>query len=403
MQKNIKQSSFTLIELLVVIVIIGILAGVIVVSTNSSITSAQNTKLVAELSNLSKSLEGYSSYPKGSLCIEDTSNNSSFLSYLGLENYPKHPNYPTNGTALTTNDCFLYFSDGENYSIRTPAIGNNGYLIQESRYPKTQDLVKSCESGWIPFGNRCVMQYEAKAKSDADSSIDADGLSVSLSTYSPASVSEGQPWRNVSQIDAKKACEKIGAHLVTNVEWMAIARDIEQVKSNWTGGAVGSGVLKRGNVGDTATGDYDGTDPESGILNDLAKLTLSNGKQIYHFSGNVWEWVDDKIECKASSCPNTLMPYDSTPASEWIEFTNINTWGKYSRAELGPKGAYTGANGAGRIYTDFDPAAGSSDTYTHAFRRGGFWNYTSNAGVFALNLDLSPSSLSTSIGFRCAR
>ncbi|HOI60391.1 MAG TPA: prepilin-type N-terminal cleavage/methylation domain-containing protein, partial [Candidatus Pacearchaeota archaeon] len=31
MQKNIKQSSFTLIELLVVIVIIGILAGVIVV------------------------------------------------------------------------------------------------------------------------------------------------------------------------------------------------------------------------------------------------------------------------------------------------------------------------------------------------------------------------------------
>ncbi|MGI6340633.1 MAG: hypothetical protein ACOX0B_00300 [Minisyncoccales bacterium] len=35
------------------------------------------------------------------------------------------------------------------------------------------------------------------------------------------------------------------------------------------------------------------------------------------------------------------MPYDSTPASEWVEFTNINTWGKYSRAELGPLGTYT--------------------------------------------------------------
>ncbi|MDD2909801.1 MAG: type II secretion system protein, partial [Candidatus Pacebacteria bacterium] len=156
--KNLKKDrSFTLIELLVVIVIIGILAGVIAISTSSAITSSQNAKLVANLSNISKSLEGYSSYPKDSLCIEDTTKNSNFLSSLGIENYPKHPNYPTNGTALTTNDCFLYFSDGQNYSIRTPAQGNNGYLIQESRHLKTQDIQKSCGSGWIPFGNRCIM------------------------------------------------------------------------------------------------------------------------------------------------------------------------------------------------------------------------------------------------------
>ncbi|MGI6340634.1 MAG: SUMF1/EgtB/PvdO family nonheme iron enzyme [Minisyncoccales bacterium] len=245
-------------------------------------------------------MEGYSSYPKDSLCIEDTTKNSNFLSSIGIENYPKHPNY-TDGT----NNCFLYFSDGQNYSIRTPAQGNNGYLIQESRHPKTQDIEKSCESGWIPFGNRCIMQYEAKAKSDADSSIDADGVGVSIGSYSPASVSEGQPWRSISQIDAKKACEKIGAHLITNAEWMAIARDIEQVKSNWTGGSIGSGMIKRGNVGIVDAGSYNGADPEAGITNDLAKLTLSNGKQIYHFSGNVWEWVDDKIECGVSSCPYT--------------------------------------------------------------------------------------------------
>ena len=40
-----KQKSFTLIELLVVIVIIGILAGVIMVSTSSSIDKASITKL----------------------------------------------------------------------------------------------------------------------------------------------------------------------------------------------------------------------------------------------------------------------------------------------------------------------------------------------------------------------
>ena len=401
--KNLeKDRSFTLIELLVVIVIIGILAGVITISTSSAITSSQNAKLAANLSNISKALEGYSSYPKDSFCIEDTTKNSNFLSSIGTENYPKHLNY-TNGTALTTNNCFLYFSDGQNYSIRTPAQGNNGYLIQESRHPKTQDIQKSCGSGWIPFGNRCIMQYEAKAKSDADGTIDADGLSVSIGSYSPASVSEGQPWRSISQIDAKKACEKIGAHLITNAEWMAIARDIEQVKSNWTGGSIGSGMIKRGNVGIVDAGSYNGADPEAGITNDLAKLTLSNGKQIYHFSGNVWEWVDDKIECGVSSCPNTLMPYDLTPTSEWVEFTSVNTWGKYTKAELGPLGNYNSANGVGKIYTDYDAAAGSSDTYTHAFRRGGRWDNGANAGVFALALNASPAYLDASIGFRCAR
>ena len=58
MKKLEKDRSFTLIELLVVIVIIGILAGVIAISTSSAITSSQNAKLVANLSNISKSLKG---------------------------------------------------------------------------------------------------------------------------------------------------------------------------------------------------------------------------------------------------------------------------------------------------------------------------------------------------------
>ncbi|MDD3032939.1 MAG: prepilin-type N-terminal cleavage/methylation domain-containing protein, partial [Candidatus Pacebacteria bacterium] len=48
-----KTKSFTLIELLVVIVIIGILSGVIVISVTNYINDAKNTKIVAELSNLS--------------------------------------------------------------------------------------------------------------------------------------------------------------------------------------------------------------------------------------------------------------------------------------------------------------------------------------------------------------
>ncbi|MDD4358558.1 MAG: hypothetical protein PHY30_01945, partial [Candidatus Pacebacteria bacterium] len=64
----------------------------------------------------------------------------------------------------------------------------------------------------------------------------------------------------------------------TIAEWMALARDIEQVASNWTGGAVDSGVIKKGNVGST-TGGYDGDNPEVGVTNNFAKLKLSNGEE----------------------------------------------------------------------------------------------------------------------------
>ncbi|MDD2909405.1 MAG: SUMF1/EgtB/PvdO family nonheme iron enzyme [Candidatus Pacebacteria bacterium] len=321
MEKLEQDRSFTLIELLVVIVIIGILAGVIAISTNSAVTSSQNTKLVANPSNISKFLEGYS--------------------------------------------------------------------IQESRHTKTQDIQKSCESGWIPFENRCIMQYEAK-----------DVFGVATSQVGSI------PWVSIDQKQAKAECEKIGAHLITNAEWMAIARDIEQVKSNWTGGSVGSGMIKRGNVGITDAGSYEGaTDPEAGVTNDLAKLTLSNGKQIYHFSGNVWEWVD---ETRTNA---ELLANFNSQSSNWYEY-NGTIVADFSKAIIlpysmaGPKAAHNSANGVGKIYVDTDASWSNNTPYDntiHAFLRGGGWISGANAGVFALLFGLSPTYTNTNLGFRCAR
>ena len=222
----------------------------------------------------------------------------------------------------------------------------------------------------------------------------------------PTSTGSDLPWVNINQINAKAVSEAAGYHLITNWEWMAIARDIEQVPENWTGGAVGSGMIKRGNVGTTDDGSYNGADPETGILNDKAKLKLSNGEEIYHFSGNVWEWVDEKIECGVASCPISMMPYDSTPASEWVEFTNINTWGKYTKAELGPLGNYNSANGVGEIYTSADESYSGNSPYdntVHACRRGGDWGRSLGAGVFAVHFNNAPEYTNTYVGFRCAR
>ena len=319
------------------------------------------------------------------------------MSYYDLTTYPKHDGYVAGQTALTTNNCYLYFSDGKEYSIRTPSVGSKGYLIQESRTQKTQDLQTSCDAGFIPFGNRCIMQYEAKCSNGGGDTATDGGYPWSSCTSAGGTVvsaSAGEPITNITQIQAKAACESIGAHLITNAEWMAIARDIEQVASNWTGGAVGSGVLKRGNVGDVAEGNYNGANPEVGVTSDKAKLKLSNGKEIYHLSGNVYEWVDDTIE--TSQIP--------TPTG-WQEYSASIVWNNsyLPRQEAGPLNVSYNAttHGVGRIYLDPDAASPSGDK--HAFLRSLHWGHTSYAGVFALNLGYSPSNSDSSVGFRCAR
>ena len=74
---------------------------------------------------------------------------------------------------------------------------------------------KVCEDGWIPFNGKCFMKYEAK---------NVGGV--------PTSTTAGTPWVFISQIDAIAECASIGAHLMTNAEWMELANDIELVSSN---------------------------------------------------------------------------------------------------------------------------------------------------------------------------
>ena len=160
---------------------------------------------------------------------------------------------------------------------------------------------------------------------------------------------------------------------------------------------------------------------------------LSNGEIIWDIAGNVWEWTN-----ATSNTDNH--PYGDTAISEWLGYFvedgtgtgAVLNWGvlddlseivgsgqmfahnPYSAAgaktleeiikpiEYDPYNLDTQLkaddNGIGRIYVD-----GSDATATRAFRRGGYWNYGSNAGVFTLNLFHAPTDTGASIGFRCAR
>jgi len=112
---------------------------------------------------------------------------------------------------------------------------NGSALSSSSSFPLT------CPADWIDSGHGfCVMKYEARSVSG-----------VATSTAS------GTPWVSITQTAAASACSALGSgyHLITNTEWMMLARDAEAVASNWSGGSVGSGVLARGWAAYTGYGD----------------------------------------------------------------------------------------------------------------------------------------------------
>lgn len=224
-----------------------------------------------------------------------------------------------------------------------------------------------------------VMKYEAK---------NVGGVATSQADVSP--------WVSINHPSAVAACAALGsgAHLLTIPEVQTINRNIEAQADNWADGIIGSlvsagGGLKRGNVGITDSVSYTGADWEYGIgRNTKAKLVLSNGSELWDWSGNVSEWV------YGAGGAGTL----GTPSG--VTFNNsVGEWSNVALNEerpiLGPSNnSWDRGNGMGWY------RGGES---TNAVVRGGYWPDHATAGVFAFDANYAPLLWSdTTIGFRCA-
>ena len=380
-QSNISQQqlphhynkAFTLIELLVVIAIIGVLSTLSVVAFNSARSKARDSRRLSDIHNLSLALEMYyddfGAYPEfptanagiiGGLCLSDLG----ITSTCGLNTYiAKIPDDPKN------NKHYLY----------STVVNPQHYELIYEEETNADD----CPSNWVKVpGNTlyntrtfCVMQYEAKN----------DG------TGKPVSQANGTPWVNISQIDAKAKCQSIGAHLVTEDEWLTIVRNIELQPTNWSSGQIGSGYIPRGNSDSSAA--MDGTDPLTGA--NQRTLTLSNGAIIWDIAGNVWEWTDatilgrDQPKCVANPT-----------GFGWCEYSGLVSYGALSPERLLPlNSSWNTTQGYGRIYSSGAP----NNPNTFVFVRGGYWDYGTYAGVLALSLYVGTSYTNSNLGFRCAR
>ena len=316
--------------------------------------------------------------------------------------------------------------DGNIYSLGIIASDNNQFLIDLNGGGKSlfgfldgnftrnvfidgnltlNGVIKhsTCPSGYVlvpgdsNFGTNdfCVMKYEAQKSA----------------IMQAVSVQGGIPWTDVSWYDAREACKRAGAHLITNAEWMTIARNISSQASNWQSGTVGSGCLFGGHMDNLPANKLatsaDGT-PYSGTLDastDAVKcpfvvnvagakasrrtMNLSNGSVVWDISGNVWEWVDE--QCANGSGMSSTYWYNS---GAWVEWSHASL-SDYELYVAGPTSGYTSANGTGQYY--------GCTTNGNGLLRGASWAYGVIAGAFTMNFNYATSFSYTTVGFRCVR
>ena len=458
------RKGFTLLEVLLVIAVIGILAAIVLVAINPNrqISQARNAQRRSDVNTLYKALEQYlidnQSYTVGGTGITNTPkevcntgnktttdtlspttlcDGKADLRVLVPTYIAAIPVDPTGGAYKVSinsdNNRISVTAPGAELSqtiaINPPPTPTPEELIQAqitagTLVPTgTQQLVlnrlvyknnagtqtyidpatttRTCPTGYIAVpGNSmygtsdfCVMKYEAKTGSG---------------TVAATTQAAGTPQVNISQTNAITACSLNGAGygLITNAEWMTIARNIEGQLSNWTTGtaastAIGTGGLYRGHSDNNPGGalaantndsqGYEGTG-NSGFSIERRTHTLSNGETIWDLSGNVWEWTNDTIQ--GQNKPNT------SSGAFFQEWTAISNYGILSYDLTRPSNpgnpAWNSTQNMGQYY-----AGTVTGTTTFAFLRGGAWNDTTNAGVFTLYLAFTPSNSFNVIGFRC--
>ncbi|HAH31546.1 MAG TPA: hypothetical protein DCL44_04450 [Elusimicrobia bacterium] len=231
------------------------------------------------------------------------------------------------------------------------------------------------------------MKYEAK---------NVGGMATSQAAVTP--------WVYIDQTAAVAACSALGSgyHLLTIPEAQTINRDIEAQAVNWADGTIGSlvsggGGLKRGNVGigDSASysigaaADYGVAPSADRILK--AKLVLSNGGELWDWSGNVWEWIYGAGASGTLGTPGGVT-FDVTTWYEWNSAASPDL--SQERPVLGPSNSgWTGSYGVGSYW------GGATNK---AVVRGGNWTHGALAGVFALYSNSNMSDSTVDFGFRCS-
>lgn len=280
----------------------------------------------------------------------------------------------------------------------------------------------------------CVSKYEMKIVGVYDGNVEYD------SSYIAESRAEGTPWRNCTQVEAKRECEALGDgySLINNAQWQTIARNIETVPANWSdnrihptgtttarlniGHSCRKGVMGidcrvdeiaySGEALEASLNDADGCygyicgdyEDEAPSLNangwNLYRRThyLSNDEVIWDFSGNVWDWIDYYVPLAADRAR-----IDSVIDNEYLEI-NLAEPMSDEMVEIDYKSLNTSMTGEinQNCLGRYHPTAINYDAGA-AMKGGNFMHGMYNSGIYALGMGYGPDPghLECRIGFRC--
>ncbi len=264
----------------------------------------------------------------------------------------------------------------------TPADGKQ----VDGKQVDSKQVAPSCPAGYLridpdptvgttaPF---CVAKYEMKNSGNQ-----------------AVSQAAGLPMVKLTRTAAKSLCTAAGGSLISNPEWMTIARDIERTAANWSTGVVGAGELNQGhadNVPPTqlaaSTDDADACFGTGQVCSDKVwhserrTFKLSSGDVIWDFAGNADEWID--------WAPATF-------ASPQGELNSANPSADMPLASYRPAGAtLTSANRIGSYIIN-----GSSASAMRGGSSGG--GYKENqVGIYTLLVGWNPTVAFADQGFRC--
>ena len=342
-----------------------------------------------------------------------------------------------------TNTLYVYKETGSWYILE----GQNAYFDVTVTYaaPVTcptgyafvpGNATYGTNSGSYSKGGFCVAKYEMKVDANLDGIGDNaatyackhtsweawahayGGCQVDMVNRKIVSTPQGSVLSNISEEDSETKCAALGAgyHLITNNEWMTIARDIERVGSNWTGGSVGSGSLYVGNC-DSSPGTSidagDGSDPyyRTGNAGDGQRRTfnLSNGQVVWDMSGNGTEWIS--YDFTGTGMPDAV--YDGGGAvsgTVTVDYGPGGGTGMYlNAASLGnttftandlflSNTGYNSNQGVGRAYILSNSGDGG---YKHLFRGGHAVSGAAAAGILTLSHAATGYYNSQALAFRC--